>query len=130
MSHEHPIVPRMGSGLRISKAVPLVALLFSIVGSGCQLLPQDTAKAQSESQSEGSPQAVAVETSRAETGSLQEITEYTGTTQPFRQVSLRARSEGRLMNLTVDVGDSVRQGQLVAQLDDQLLRTQVNEAQT
>jgi HlyD family secretion protein len=94
--------------------------------TGCRTLPEESAQAQPEA---GKEETVAVETALAQTGSLQEIIEYTGTTQPFRQVSLRSRTEGRLINLTVDVGDKVRQGELIAKLDDQILRTDVNQDQ-
>jgi RND family efflux transporter MFP subunit len=54
---------------------------------------------------------------------------YTGTTRPVRQVSLRSQAEGRLLDLTVDVGDSVQRGQVVGNLDNVLLQTAVGEAQ-
>ncbi len=44
--------------------------------------------------------------------------EYTGTSAPVQEVAVRARIEGRLLNLAVNVGDAVRAGQVVAQLDD------------
>lgn len=53
---------------------------------------------------------------------------YTGSTAPQRQVSLRSQTEGQLINLTVDVGDRVAPGQLLAQLDPQVLRASVGEA--
>jgi multidrug efflux pump subunit AcrA (membrane-fusion protein) len=44
-------------------------------------------------------------------------------------VSLRAQVEGRLLSLQVNVGDAVKQGQIVARLDDSLLVTSVSQAQ-
>jgi multidrug efflux pump subunit AcrA (membrane-fusion protein) len=69
-----------------------------------------------------------VETAIAKTGSLQERLAYTGTTEPVRQVSLRSQVAGQLLNLAVDVGDPVAQGQVLAQLDDRLLAAELSEA--
>jgi HlyD family secretion protein len=44
-------------------------------------------------------------------GSLQPELEYTGTTRPTREVTVRARTEGRLLDLSVDIGDPIRRGQ-------------------
>jgi RND family efflux transporter MFP subunit len=128
MLHNYQTPPWVSTGQGLSKAVSLAALGLLLTIAGCEM-PQDAAKAQSELASDQFEEVTAVETAIAQTGSLQEVIEYTGTTQPFRQVSLRSQVEGRLVNLTVDVGDAVRQGQLLAQLDDQLLRTEVNQAQ-
>jgi HlyD family secretion protein len=54
---------------------------------------------------------------------------YAGTTQPVQQVSLRSQAEGQLLNLVVDVGDAVQQGQTLGTLDSSLLQTDLGEAQ-
>jgi multidrug resistance efflux pump len=46
-----------------------------------------------------------------------------------REVLLRAQVEGRLLNINVGIGDSVKQGQILAQVDDSLLVTSVSQAQ-
>lgn len=111
---------------------PLLLLLILAGGlnlSGCQVFPsQNTAQAQAPTQ-DGVDTPAAVETAIAQPGSLEEPLEYTGTTQPIQQVSLRSQAEGRLLNLSVNVGDTVRQGEVLGQLDDRLIMTLMSQAQ-
>jgi multidrug efflux pump subunit AcrA (membrane-fusion protein) len=71
----------------------------------------------------------AVDVAIAKTEILEEPIEYIGTTRPAREVSLRAQVEGRLLNLQVDVGNVVKQGQILARLDDSLLVTSVTQSE-
>ncbi|NMG20179.1 efflux RND transporter periplasmic adaptor subunit [Brasilonema bromeliae] len=106
-------------------------LSIGLLTAGCGSLPNESAEA--ESQRPGGKQqgggAVPVDASIARTGVLRQDPEYTGTTTPFRTVSLRSRVEGSLLALNVDVGDAVKQGQIIAQIDDALLRTAQNQAE-
>ena len=96
--------------------------------TGCELFPKAEAEAPSRPRgAERSGDSTAVDVATAETGILDEPLEYIGTTKPVREVSLRSQTEGRLLNLNSDVGDSVKQGQILAQLDDTLLLTAVNQ---
>jgi HlyD family secretion protein len=115
-----------------TKKIFIASLLgVGLLTGGCGLLPNESAEA--ESQRPGGKQegegAVPVDASIARTGVLREEPEYTGTTTPFRTVSLRSRVEGQLLALNVDVGDAVKQGQIIAQIDDALLRTAQNQAE-
>jgi HlyD family secretion protein len=98
--------------------------------SGCVSLPKEEADAQTRrgaagQQNEG-PASVDVQVARS--APLQSSLEYVGTTQPYRQVSLRTQVEGQLLSLRADVGDAVRKGQVLAQIDDKVLTTAVLEA--
>jgi len=95
----------------------------AIITSSCT--PKEAADAQS--QQKNRPTAVDVGVSRTET--LTPSPTYTGSTEPIRTVSMRSQVEGQLLGLNVDVGDFVKQGQIVAQLDDSILRTQLNAAE-
>ena len=64
----------------------------------------------------------------AATAPLQSVREYTGTTQPVREVAIRAQAEGQLLELNVDVGSLVEQGQTLAQIDNSLLDAATAEA--
>ncbi|WP_416674370.1 efflux RND transporter periplasmic adaptor subunit [Egbenema bharatensis] len=108
-----------------------LATVGFITTTGCALLPDREVQAQSQSTSgERGGGAVAVETAVAETGSLDEPLSYTGTTEPVRSVALRSQAEGRLINLNVDVGDPVSQGEVLGQLDDRLLTILLSQSES
>ncbi len=97
---------------------------IAMLGSSCSS-PKEAADAQLPQANR--PTAVDIGISRTE--ALTSAPTYTGSTEPIRTVSLRSQVEGQLLGLNVDVGDFVKQGQIVAQLDDEILRTQLNEAE-
>ena len=110
-------------------------LVFSL--TGCQWEQQSNAQPQSggpAGQSGGKPgggerpQSPPV-VDMAQVTVTSDGTSYTGTTQSQRTVSVRSRVEGQLLSLGVDVGDRVEQGQVLAQLDGNLLQTAVNQAE-
>lgn len=80
--------------------------------------------------SEGSEESVAiVDVAQAGTEPDDGLLSYTGTTEPAQQISLRSRADGQLLSLTVDAGDPVVAGQVIARLDDALLQSEVGEAE-
>ena len=98
-------------------------LLFT---AGCGLLPSRDA------QSDASPpqqQNVSVDVAIARRGSLEKDIEYVGTTFPVREVSLRSRVEGQILDISVDVGDRVERGQVLARIDDSILAATAIEAE-
>ncbi len=102
--------------------------LLLIPTSGCVLLPQSDAQpGPTGREQEDGP--VAVETAIARPGTVEEALEYTGTTRPVQEATVRSQVEGQLRSLVVDVGDPVGAGQTLAQVDDTLLQVAVNEAQ-
>ncbi len=98
-----------------------------LVGS-CGSLPKEAADAQPQ-QGGRENQSAAVDVGISRTEILTPSPTYTGSTEPIRTISMRSQVEGQLLGLNVDVGDRVNQGQIVAQLDDSILRTQLNAAE-
>lgn len=72
---------------------------------------------------------VAVDTEKATVGSFEAGLTFTGTTQPVQTVALRSRVDGQVTALTVDVGDVVAAGEVLARQDADLLTVAVNQAQ-
>jgi HlyD family secretion protein len=102
----------------------LVAIAGLSVGTaGCSAV-KDATQAQTQTQKP----SIAVDVAIAKFDILQGSTEYTGTTAPIREVSVKSRLEGRLLDLNVDVGDRVEAGQAIAQLDDAVLSATVLQA--
>lgn len=113
----------------ISSWLPRLALSGSLLLiTGCDQWFSPESKAQSQQPPGQNAGPATVDVAVAETGILRAIPEYTGTTQPLREVSVRSQVEGQLLRLNVDVGDRVGQGQTLAELDDALLVTDVNQA--
>jgi len=122
-----PAVPRCRRTFGVFSHLLLAGSLMTLVG--CNL-----PKAEAESTPQAGQQAAAnapatVNVATAQVGDLGQTREYTGTTQPFRLVSLRSQVEGQLLDLAVTVGDSVTQGQVLAQVDATVLQANVAEAQ-
>ncbi|MBW4476977.1 MAG: efflux RND transporter periplasmic adaptor subunit [Tolypothrix brevis GSE-NOS-MK-07-07A] len=119
-----------------SRVCSSMGLISSVLGMGlltmsCGSLPKESADAQSQRGSGGEQgnKATAVDVAIARSGLLREEPEYTGTTTAFRVVSLRSQVEGRLLALNVDMGDAVKGGQVIGQLDDALLLTALKQAE-
>lgn len=71
---------------------------------------------------------VVVDIAVAQPGEAAAARTYTGSTGPVRQVALRSQTEGQLVSLAVDVGDPVRPGQTLAQVDAAVLQAAVGQA--
>ena len=120
---------------KVSSPFASILLIPCLLGIGlltanCGSLPKESADA--ESQSPGSGQrgsATAVDVAIARTDLLQKQPEYTGNTIPFRIVSVRSQVEARLLALNLDVGDPVKLGQNIGQLDDAILLTELKQAE-
>ena len=73
--------------------------------------------------------STAVDVSIARVQPLREPREYVGTTKPFRIITMRSQVEGKLLAMNIEVGDTVRQQQVIGQVDDAILKTNLNQAE-
>jgi len=78
---------------------------------------------------DGGQGAVAVDVKEARRGQLRAPLTLVGTTQPVELVAIRARVEGYLERLAVDVGDTVKEGQELGRLSTALLDAEVHQTE-
>lgn len=69
--------------------------------------------------------AVLVETARLDEHSFENSMSFLGTFEPFKQNTISSDASGKIIKLTVEEGDRVSQGQLLAKVDDELLQLQL-----
>lgn len=77
----------------------------------------------------GATRVISVGVARARTGAVRDDIEITGSLKPKEQVDVTSKVTGRVEQLTVQIGDLVRKGQLLAELEDSELAQQVRRAQ-
>jgi HlyD family secretion protein len=78
----------------------------------------------------GGRPATVVTVDKATTGPISQVIGYNGTVQAADSVSVVPVISGRIMKLNVDVGNQVKAGDRIAQLDTATLSAQVAQAQT
>ncbi|WP_017712998.1 efflux RND transporter periplasmic adaptor subunit [Prochlorothrix hollandica] len=100
---------------------------------GCGTNPKDEQTGNSAASGGGRPGQssgpITVDVAIAAAKILEADLNYTGITEPRQRISLRSQVEGQLLDLTVDVGDRVKAGQVLGQLNDTLLRANLANAQ-
>ena len=72
--------------------------------------------------------AVSVEIIPVKKGNMQDIRTFTGSLSPKSKFIISPKISGRLERLFVDVGDRVKNGQLIATLDNSEYNQQINQA--
>ncbi len=72
---------------------------------------------------------VAVEIDSVRIGAIQEVRQFTGTVHPVNRYIVSPKLSGRIVRIQKNIGDSVRRGELLAQLDDDEYQQAVREAE-
>jgi macrolide-specific efflux system membrane fusion protein len=73
--------------------------------------------------------AKTLQTARVEIGTLEELVTSQGKLEPKEYVDVGAQVSGQLEKLYVELGDMVKQGDLIAEIDPQILETRVKANQ-
>src|SRR5574340_1724226 len=108
----------------VTKRGALAALLLAAaITAGCSRPQKDDAKKDAESQA-----GIPVQVAAAEVGRMLDELPITGTISALRKSDITAQVSARVTEVTVQEGDLVRAGQVVARLDRQELQSQVSQA--
>lgn len=106
-------------------AIPFV--IASCLGVGWAVF-QDSLWHSSQVDAPTASQLVAVEVTRPQRRDVQDSLELVGSLVAGRDVEIRSRVAGRILGLSVDLGDEVRAGQVLIQVDDLQQRELVRQA--
>lgn len=110
----------------MKKWIFAAAAAVILAGVGYQLYRKTAEK---EGKTQQRPAAiVAVEAEPVERSLLKDVGEFSGSLMPGAQFVVSPKTGGRLEKLHVDVGDRVRKGELIAELDDEEAAQQVEQA--
>ncbi|AFZ02735.1 efflux RND transporter periplasmic adaptor subunit [Calothrix sp. PCC 6303] len=123
------LFPKPSLFLRRHISLTACVVTVGILIGGCGSLPKESAEAESKGAGRSANAVTPVDVAIARTELLRQQPEYTGTTTPYRVVSVRSQAEGRVLSLNVDVGDAVKTGQAIGQLDDAILLTGLKQAE-
>jgi RND family efflux transporter MFP subunit len=102
---------------------PVLLFLFLVAAACSRSSSGDAQHAKAAS----SPEAVSVQRARVEVRELQRAVEAVGTLVPNEEVTVSNQVEGIVETLFVDLGDAVRAGQTIAQLDTRELELNVHQ---
>jgi RND family efflux transporter MFP subunit len=99
-------------------------LLCLLVLTGCS---SSTSQNAQQAEAASTPPAVAIDAAKVERRELQRAVEAVGTLDPNEEVTVSNQVEGIVSTLFVDLGDAVRAGDVIAQLDTQELELNVHQ---
>jgi RND family efflux transporter MFP subunit len=108
--------------------VALVLLLAAALGAMAWRWYGGSATAPEEGGNRGRNAAVAVETALVQRATLHDLRQFSGTLEAPARFDVAPRIAGRLDRLYFGIGDSVKRNEVVARLDDDEQRQQVDQA--
>ncbi len=100
----------------------ILAAIVLLVAAGCSSGPGDNARARGQAQ-----EPVTVSLAKPERRTITDGLSLAGTITPYEQVTLYAKTSGYLKWIKVDIGDSVRKGDLLADIEVPEMLTTVEE---
>lgn len=111
------------------KRIAIVLALISTLGLTAWTLLSNKEKVEAKVYKPNPDQKVGVRTAIAELRNLSQETEFLGSFSPNRVVEVRPQAGGQITQLPFDEGQLVGEGRLMAKIDDEQLRYQIEALQ-
>jgi multidrug efflux pump subunit AcrA (membrane-fusion protein) len=121
------LVGKAGSPADATRRLGFASILLAVTLASCTGGGAPTP--QKPSGKEFQPAAIPITSAVATQGSIAATLVYSGNVQARAQVNVVPKITGRIERLFVDVGDEVRQGETIAELDRATLDAQVQQAE-
>lgn len=111
---------------RIIITISIITVLVVLVGLK---LASNKKKAEEKIYIHDMEAAVLVEADSPEMHTFENSFSFLGTFEPVRQNTIGSETQGKVISLSVEEGDHVRQGQVIARVDDEMLQLQLQNSE-
>lgn len=118
--------------MTLPRPLKLILFVLSIAALGTSLTGCNRSKGQANSASAAAsptPAAISISTTSAVLRQLPRYFEANGSLAPNQQADIAAETSGKVAAVGVDLGSSVRRGQMIVKLDDADFRIRIQQAQ-
>jgi RND family efflux transporter MFP subunit len=113
----------------MKRVIIIVSVILVLIVLAAMKLTSNKEKVKQKLYIHDATAAVYVESSNPVTHTFQDALSFLGTFEPYRQNTIGSDASGKIIRLAVEEGDRVKQGQLIAKVDDEMLRLQLQNAE-
>jgi RND family efflux transporter MFP subunit len=111
------------------RVITIITVSAVLIGLVVFKLAQNKAEVEKKIYIHDSSAAVLVETTVPEMHTFERSLNFLGTFEPIRQNTIGSDASGKVIQLNIEEGDRVGKGQMIAKIDDELLKLQLENAE-
>jgi RND family efflux transporter MFP subunit len=111
------------------RVITIITVSVVLIGLVVFKLAKNKAEVEKKIYIHDSSAAVLVETTVPEMHTFERSLNFLGTFEPIRQNTIGSDASGKVIQLNIEEGDRVGKGQMIAKIDDELLKLQLENAE-